>query len=208
MNSQRAFAGCLTLLALACLCAGTPRALASLGTSDVTVTVTYPSLVINLNNLNFGASYLAINKSSSSASATVSPEIVLTNDTGTPGNARLIPVDASGANKLRVNITGGIPDTALSLTLSDDSAGTPFVKLVGQTTPADATFKVDSWTFTVQPGGGSLTGFNPATGAGVMTLNSSGEIDIFFGATLRTMPSALSYSEQDYLGTLRVTVNY
>lgn len=176
-------------------------------TTDITVAVSMGSPVINLNNLNFGSTYYARNHATASASATVSPASVLTHNTGAVGSARLLPISVATPNKLRVNIIGGIPTATMNLSIMDDNTTTPFVLLTGQTTPADAVFRVDTWTFAIQPGGGALT-FNPTTATGVVTLNGAGEIDIFFGATMRTVPGGLTYSAQDYTGTVRITANY
>ncbi len=176
-------------------------------TEDITVTVSIGSPVINLNNLSFGNTYYARNHATASATATVSPASVLTHNAGSVGSARLIAIDSGTPNKLRVNITGGVPTATMNLSIMDDNTSNPYVSLVGQTTPADAVFRVDTWTFAIQPGGGALT-FNPTTATGVVTLNGAGEIDIFFGATLRTVPSGLSYSAQAYTGTVRITANY
>lgn len=195
----------------ACILSGlSTKVMAIDASEDVVIAVSLPPPDIDLNNLNFGDTYAAINHPTLSASATLSPSagFPMTHNQGAPGGARLIPLDTSAKNKLLVKILNGIPGGTMNLKIEDAATNAPYLTMVGVTTPSDATFKVDSWTFAIQPGGGTLTGFSGATGQGTITLNGSGGIEIWFGATLRTVPGPDQYSEQDYMGTLKITANY
>lgn len=201
------------VVAAACLCFLVMSTLAGaqvVQTADITVDVSDSAPLIVLNNLNFGNTYLAVNRPTGpAATATVSPTMVLTNAPGIPGNARLVPIDTGTPNTLRITITGGIPNATMDLGISDDNTGQPFMIMTGQTTPGDAVFRVDTWTpGIVAPSQGTVVTFNGTTGLGVVNLGPGGEIDVRFGATMRTVPSALAYSAQSYLGTIRVTVDY
>ncbi len=201
---------CLSLFAFA---AGLPTAQAQIvATEDITVTVAIPNPDVITTPLSFGTSYYAQNHATATATATVSAADVLTNATGTAGSARLIPISTAGAAALDVNVgsvTAGVPSAAMTLQIRDNvTPANVFVILTGTTTPANATFRVDTWTGAAQVGGGTLTGFSGATGNGTLTLTNTGTAHVKFGATLRTVPGAAVYSAQDHVGTVRLTLSY
>lgn len=196
------------------ICAGI-AALAFCGTEawafqdeeDITVTVVNNTPTLNISTpMNIGTQYMAVSKAGTTASAILTAAGVLTHTPGAAGAARLIPIDTSSKAAMVFEVTAGIPSAVMSLKISDDSDNAT-VTLVGETTPADATFTLNTWTATASVGTLS-TALNPSTGLGGITLDNTGAATLAFGATLKTDNSGNAYSDQDYTGTIRVAVAY
>jgi hypothetical protein len=173
----------------------------------VTVTVAAPTPTLTVpTTLKFGTSFFAVSKAATTASAVISPAGTVTNTVGTAGNARLIPIDATGAAAMSYTVTGGAPSTLMSIQIGNTSA-TPTVTLTGVTTATDATFTLSNWTATASVGT-LTTAINATTGIGAVTLDNTGAATLAIGSTLKTDASGKSYSSQDYSGTVRVSLNY
>lgn len=138
-----------------------------------------------LEALNFGR-LVALGSSSERASYVLQPNgaahII------TPGQTRLLRYGDSSPARIRVS--GGAPFASFHIELPSES-----VLLTHSSRSADvAQFEVDD--FSVLPLPGELK------------LDSSGNLDLRIGATLKTEQSSRRYADGEYLGTYSITVNY
>lgn len=175
---------------------------------DVVVTVSLPTPTLTLTPMSFGDEYMAVTTAGASvATAVLSTAGVLTHTMGTPGNARLIPIDTASKSPLIVDVVSGAPSATMSIQIEDgNTAAQPFILLEGAVPDAD--LRIDTWTSLVTAGKGTLT-FTPATATGTATLNNLGEFNAKFGATLKTVTHPTdTYAAQDYTGNIKVTMNY
>lgn len=213
MRKHLMYAGlCLGIFTFA---AGIPSAQSQVVTTeDITVEVQLPSPDVVLTPLSFGGVYYAFAAAGTQATATVTTAGALSHSTGTPGNARLIPIDVATTPPAALTMivggaTPGVPSATMSLVVEDDNnPGTAAVVMDGDTT-ADETFLVNTWTAAIQGGDGALAGFNGTSGTGTLTLSATGTASLNFGARLNTVALASTgYSAQTYTGTVRITLNY
>lgn len=212
MRKHLAYAGlCLGILTFA---AGIPTAQSQVVTTeDISVEVQLPTPDVILTPMSFGGVYYAFAAAGTQATATVTTAGALTNSTGTPGNARLVPIDIATIPPAPMtmtvgSVTPGVPSATMSLAVEDDNApGTVPVTLSG--TVPDETFVVNTWTAAIQGGDGALSGFNGTSGLGTLTLSASGTATLNFGGRLNTVtPASTGYTAQVYTGTVRITINY
>lgn len=211
LKKQAAYMGlCLGVLAFAI---GAQPAISATATEDITVTVVNPDPDIQLSGLTWTTgTFLAVNSKTTVATATVDPTGAVTTSQGSLGNARLIGSDTTGSALSVVvgSITAGAPNASMNLKIADNTTNLVKVNLVSTLDPVNnAPFSVDTWVAGT-PVKGTVTSFVGTTGLGVIVLDTNGEFEVNFGATLSTVKDALPkpYADDDYTGTVKVTLNY